>query len=280
MKNLILLFCLSLISSVNAQIQLEHTYVTNLSVNFDNSFPGDDGNMDFYVVRANGGNGNYALDLYDGATHVMYKSMPMPQDYVGTANNTLRYTDSEQPKYFISKHLFNDDDLIEFVSCVQYFNPFGNGISAPKVVISNEQGTILQTIYDRYAPRVVKTGDNTYKLLVSVGGSGVGPFYGSGSVSIDVYSLPGTLSLGQEEAYVSDSGFQGYPNPTSNKITISKHEPLSEDTQLEIFDMAGKKLQSQKVTAGTTDIVVDASDLSDGVYFYKINGVTGKFIKK
>lgn len=280
MKNIILLFCFYITISANAQIFHEHTYATNSRVNLNNSFPGDDGNMDFYVINGPQG-GPYTLDLYDGQTHLLYKSMPMPPSYTGNANNYIYFTDSELPQYFISKHLFNDDDLIEFVTCVQYFNPFGNGVSAPKIIISNEEGTIIREIFDRYAPRLAKTGDNTYKFLVSNGLHGVSsPLMGSYSVEIDVYSLPGTLNLGQEEVYLAGKNFQGYPNPTSNKITITNHESLTENTELEIFDMTGKRIKSQNVASGTTDIEVDASELSAGVYLYKINGVTGKFIKK
>lgn len=275
MKNIVLLFCISISIAVNGQIYLEHSYPTNLKIDFNNTFPGDDGYMDFYLI--NGTN----LELYDGQTHVLYKSMPLPASYTGNANNYLYFTDPEQPQYFISKHLFNNDDLIEFVSCVQYFNPFGNGISAPKIVISNEQGTILETIYDRYAPRLIKTADNTYKLLVSLGqGNVFSPIHGNYSQQIDVYALPGNLTLGQEEVYVWGKSYQGYPNPTSNKITISRQEPLTADTELEIFDLSGKRIQSQNVEAGTTDIIFDASELSSGVYLYRINGSIGKFIKK
>lgn len=275
MKPIILLFCITWISSGYAQIFPEHTYVTNDWPAFNNSFPGDDGNMDFYMMGTN------TVDLYDGETHVLYKSMPRPMSYTGTANNYINYTDpAGTPVFFISKHLFNDDDLIEFVTCIQYFNPFGNGVSAPKVVISNEEGTILYQIYDRYAPRLVKTGDDSYKLLVSLGHAGTSSMFGSGSIEINVYSIPGTLSLGQQEAYLARESFQAYPNPTSNRITISNSQPLPENAELKVYDMSGNQIQSQTVAAGTIDIIVDASQLATGVYVYKINGVTGKFIKR
>ena len=280
-KKTIFLLCIVWFSKVYSQISFEHTYITNNKPAFNNSFPNDDGNMDFYVV-----NGPFlgpnTLDLYNGETHVLYKSMPIPQTYTGTANNYIDYTDPEPPKFFISKHLFNNDDLIEFVSVIKYFNPFGNGVSAPMIVISNELGTILYQIYDRYAPRIVKRADNSYKLLVSVGSNGNNsPIYGSMSLEIDVYSLPGTLSLGQEEVYLGRESFVGYPNPASDNITISNLKPLSEVSDLEVYDMSGKLIKNQTVSAGTINIIVDTRELSTGIYIYKINGVTsGKFIKK
>ncbi|GAA4042559.1 T9SS type A sorting domain-containing protein [Flavobacterium chungnamense] len=280
MKKITLFFCIASIVTGYAQIFQEHTYVTNDRPSLNNSFPGDDGYMDFYLVNGPY-NGPYTLDLFDGETHVLYKSMPMPPSYTGFANNSLIYKDNQLPQYFISKHLFNDDDLIEFITPVQYYNPFGNGISAPKLIISNEQGTILYEIFDRYAPRLVKTGNDQYKLLVSMGHNGqYSDIIGSGSIQIDVYSLPGTLNLGQQEIYLAREAFQGHPNPTSNRITISNSQPLPENAELEVFDMSGNRIQSQTVASGTIDIIVDTSQLSTGVYVYKINGMTGKFIKK
>lgn len=267
--------------SGNAQIFPEHTYVTNDRPSLNNSFPGEDGNMDFYIVNGDPYYGPNTLDLYDGETHVLYKSMPMPSNYTGSAPNNITFSDNQIPQYFISKHLFNDDDLIEFITPVKYFNPFGNGVVAPKLIVSNEQGTILYEIFDRYAARLVKTGDEHYKLLVSLGHNGqYGGIVGSGSIQIDVYSLPGTLNLGQQEVYLTRQGLQGYPNPTLDKITISNNHPLPETAELQVFDSSGSNIQTQTVAAGTIDIIVDTSQLSTGVYVYKINGLTGKFIKK
>ena len=284
MKRIILLFCITWMASGHAQIALEHTYVnvTNQRIAFNNSFPAEDGNMDFYAFN---GPSPYqpatTLDLYDGETHTLYKSMPVPTSYNGFANDYLYFKDNQVPQYFISQHLFNDDDLFEFITQVQYYNPFGNGVSAPKLVISNEQGTILYEILDRYAPRLVKTGDNQYKLLVSLGdGGGWSPLVGSDSLQIEVYSLPGTLTLGQQEVYLERPAFQGYPNPASGSITISNRQPLPENAELEVFDMSGNRIQSQTVAAGTTDMLIDTSELATGVYVYKINGMAGKFIKK
>lgn len=73
-----------------------------------------------------------------------------------------------------------------------------------------------------------------------------------------------------------------YPNPASTNLTFDM-ENISENLNLEIFDITGKIYKSQKIS-GITNI--DVSDLSKGVYlFYLYNSdgsklSKGKFIKQ
>lgn len=67
---------------------------------------------------------------------------------------------------------------------------------------------------------------------------------------------------------------QNFPNPFNPKTTITYQLPVSSDVNLKVFDITGKEvavLVNQKQNAGTYEVAFDGSNLSSGVYFYKLN---------
>ncbi|REA62882.1 hypothetical protein DSL64_08155 [Dyadobacter luteus] len=66
-----------------------------------------------------------------------------------------------------------------------------------------------------------------------------------------------------------------YPNPASRKITISTDSKI---TNLEIFNVLGRKFYSAKSQQNTTDI--DVSSWPAGIYVIKLNGSERKFVKQ
>ena len=76
---------------------------------------------------------------------------------------------------------------------------------------------------------------------------------------------------------------QNYPNPFNPTTVISYSLPETAQVTLKVFDALGKEvatLANQKQAEGNYKVYFNATDLSAGVYFYKINA--GKFssIKK
>jgi len=74
------------------------------------------------------------------------------------------------------------------------------------------------------------------------------------------------ISTGVNE--INDNSVNIYPNPTDGIVHIS---PLSEATDIAVLDMTGQKVIEQNVNAGT-NISLDFSGLSSGVYILRING--------
>ncbi|MGH2575025.1 MAG: T9SS type A sorting domain-containing protein, partial [Ignavibacteria bacterium] len=67
---------------------------------------------------------------------------------------------------------------------------------------------------------------------------------------------------------------QNYPNPFNPTTTITYALPKFSAVEIIVFDMAGrivKTLVSEIKQAGTYSVDFDASELSSGVYFYKMN---------
>jgi hypothetical protein len=66
---------------------------------------------------------------------------------------------------------------------------------------------------------------------------------------------------------------QNYPNPFNPTTQITYQLPQQSDVRLQVFDMAGRQvatLVNESVSAGTHTVNFDASNLSSGIYLYKL----------
>jgi len=87
--------------------------------------------------------------------------------------------------------------------------------------------------------------------------------YGSG-----VWYRPLSEMLGMKEN-ISNTHFILYPNPTSNKITITEIDNYSKETTVSIFNINGQQSKSVKFT-GQDSFDLDFSTLAKGIYLLKI----------
>ncbi len=72
--------------------------------------------------------------------------------------------------------------------------------------------------------------------------------------------------------------YGNYPNPFNPQTTIRYQLQKSDKVNLAVFDNTGKKiiqLVNQPQSAGLHSVRFDASNLSSGVYFYKLSTTTG-----
>ena len=75
--------------------------------------------------------------------------------------------------------------------------------------------------------------------------------------------------------------YQNYPNPFNPQTTISYSLPQVSSVTLKVYDLMGREvaalIQNERKAPGNYEISFDASHLSSGVYFYKLQ--TERFIK-
>jgi hypothetical protein len=79
--------------------------------------------------------------------------------------------------------------------------------------------------------------------------------------------------------------YPNYPNPFISRTTIPFALPETTFVSIEVYDVQGRKvgtLMNQEMSPGFYDIPFDASNLSAGLYFYRIaggnNNLTGKML--
>lgn len=245
------------ISSLSfGQLTLENTYQTKvLGDKFTNVFNTDNG-INYYTLD----NSTNILNFYN-SNHILFKTLTIPVDSGSTLNNI----------YYPCDKLFNNDNLIEFIVTSRIPNiPPATG-STYKTKLMNENGVVIQQFVDNSNCYLVKGTTNNYKLIVNSG-------YNTTIYTYQVYSLAGTLSIAQQN--LVNKQFIGYPNPTENIINISNNIPNGENAILEVFDTTGKKVIQKNVVGENGEINLDTTELSNGVYIYKLNGQSNRFIKK
>ncbi len=258
MKKIILgLIATISISTISfGQATFEHSYTTSstedeadftvLSLGITHTFYINDA-IHYYTLN----NATNVIEIFN-SNHVLIQTINLPE----TPTKIIYLTDN----------LFNSDNFIEILYSAN------NNIK-----IINEQSIVIQTIPNKKYARVFKSDVNSYKLSVSSSGI-VSPGGGTYQLDFDIYSLSGTLSTSQQEQYLKNS-FVGYPNPTENNITITNKLEIGENGILEIFDINGKKIMEKNVIGGN-EIYLNVTQFNNGVYIYKLNGETNRFIKK
>jgi len=90
---------------------------------------------------------------------------------------------------------------------------------------------------------------------------------GNHTFTTDVNDVPGATPV----AYALE---QNFPNPFNPSTKINYSIPTEGFVTLDVYNSIGQKvanLVSESKTAGTYTVNFDASDLTSGIYFYKIN---------
>jgi len=127
-----------------------------------------------------------------------------------------------------------------------------------KIAFIEGHGTTIETQVYSYADKNVESGKYSYRLKqVDLNGS----FKYSNTVEVDV-KVPNKFELSQN-----------YPNPFNPTTTISYEIAKETNVSLKVYDVIGNEiatLVNETKPAGSYQVVFDAANLSNGVYFYKI----------
>ncbi|CAH8296040.1 putative secreted protein (Por secretion system target) [Mariniflexile fucanivorans] len=259
MKKIILTIFILTSCATFSQITFEHTYsTTGFSDNKGFFFNTDNASYHYTLDNINN-----EMHIYT-ETHSLYKTVNLPVDLGSEVTTVLFATDK----------LFNNDSLIEFIIITETpYDPI-SGITY-KMTILNENSIVIQQLGNREIAYIVKTNSNNYKLITMVG-TDANP---SNPLStVDVYSLAGTLSVNQ--VGLLSKKIKSYPNPTENLINITNPLNSNESATLSVFSVNGQLVLEKKVFENEKLIQLDVSSLPNGLYLYKINDYSNKFIKE
>ncbi len=268
---IILVITATLLSSqnANAQIALEATY-DSASSNFYMVTLEIEGEKFVKVQRTD--STMRFIKLYN-LNHSLWKtidcnSLPMFTFLMGTTLNSSRFN---YEVLYITEHLFDNDDDIEFLYgittgiCPQHFTG-----------IYNEDGTAIFTQDSAFAvvhlnvPVVAKPIYNTVngtKLILSFPCSN----------EAKVYSLPGiSTNSNMYSPENTDASLLAYPNPSSNQTTIEYNLPDGLNRgEIVLYNLNGTELKRYNVDRTFNNLILNNTDLPVGTYLYQLVTVNG-----
>ena len=98
----------------------------------------------------------------------------------------------------------------------------------------------------------------------------IGSIQGEGTICGGVNSIDSETEIDIPKLFALD---QNYPNPFNPSTTISWHTPVSSWQTLKIYDVLGNEISTlvnEEKPAGSYEVKFNASQLSSGVYFCRL----------
>jgi serine protease len=157
------------------------------------------------------------------------------------------------------------------------WDALSNGIAADSI------GPGLNCMVISAGPLNLNAGDSVTVGFAVVKGSSLGDLITNTVRAKFKYSVIGvkkisTLIPRKYELY------QNYPNPFNPVTKIKFDLPKQDEVTIKVFDILGRKaaaiLEGEKLAAGSYEFGFDASNLSSGIYFYRIQTASFSAVKK
>ncbi len=76
------------------------------------------------------------------------------------------------------------------------------------------------------------------------------------------------------------NAFTLFPNPASNFVQLQFEKPLRSEAVIEMFNVAGQRLLTQSVAAGTNNYSLNAANMPKGIYMIKVSSKEGSAIER
>ncbi len=250
------------------------------------------------VLTSEGNNSNEAQEMLQVGRDTLFVNTTMGTYYSGDGGTTFNFAKDSGGNIITSavvgnRHAFSEEHGLISVANLPVSSPYENGT----VSISTKHEDALEFVSSRAVNyfgdpdevdlrnnnkmivRNTYVSDNDMVLLAT--NNGVWRYIPS-SDSLLVNPDPNNVSISNEEEMDEAQTFtlfQNYPNPFNPTTNISFQLPSATEVTVKVYDVTGREvatlLANQKLAGGTHSLNYDASNLSSGIYLYKISA--GKF---
>lgn len=173
----------------------------------------------------------------------------------------------------ITQHTFNNDDEFEFM--VRYeLKDYDGSNESSKLILFDSKGNILKDFGSACWldwPNLLYLINNQSYIIVEKG-------YTENS-AIEIYSVPTTVNPNQlKSATISNSTLLAFPNPAKTFVNLSYNVSGVEDAEMVITDASGRVVERRIVNAMQDNLRLNVANYKRGMYFYEVQGFTGRFI--
>ena len=98
-------------------------------------------------------------------------------------------------------------------------------------------------------------------------------------LKIEIYSVPTTVNPNQlKSATISNTTLSAFPNPAKTFVNLSYNVSGVEDAEMVITDASGRVVERRIVNAMQDNLRLNVANYKRGIYFYEVQGFTGRFI--
>lgn len=268
MKQIAIVLQILIFTGIRGQILLENTYDSAATHNFCASNYAQLINVNLevsgerYILINKCGKNMKMFDIgHNILKTISLSHLPVP---AATGNQMGSFL-------YLSEKLFNSDNKMEFMYCLV--------VPSFSTIIYNEDGVVLfsEPGYPSVMPNVHQV---QYPIYNTSQGTKLILSYQDGKAK--VFSLPGVLTTALQknnsDILNSDSKSlsNAFPNPAINQTRIGYVLPNdAKEGEIVFFDPQGKEIKRFIVDSSTDFLSVSTSDLSSGVYFYRleVNGL-------
>jgi hypothetical protein len=125
-------------------------------------------------------------------------------------------------------------------------------------------------------PKVVVLGGTSHSIFYNVNNSAVSQSGITTAINNALAANATGINSVSSEAVATKIS----PNPASSELTLTLQSKENGNVNIEIYNVTGQNVKTieKAVSAGSNEIKMDVSDLSNGHYFLKANNSTVKFI--
>lgn len=262
----ILLFPIVLLGTpALGQITLEHTYEQGSSMMLGYSDP----SRQFLMVNLEQRGHTYVIvDRVNRNLH-FYDLDHNPSGSVSFASATVLNANVAVDILYISQHLFDLDDGVEFIHGNAWFD--GAVVHASTQVIDDD-GSIM---FSADGSPLVKANFHQQQYPIYSTPQGTKLILSMPNGDANVYSLAGTFTAGVT-GVVEELSAPPYPNPTTNDLYLPYTLPENEVSgTLEVLDALGNVVRSFNVNGTSKVLHIETGTLASGSYTYRILTASG-----
>lgn len=184
---------------------------------------------------------------------------------------------------YVSQNLFDLDDGVEMM----IVNDDWNSTSDFYVKIVDDNGTLIED-FKGYYP-IVDPATDHFSAIRTVGDKTYMTLMNMVDATFRVFTLPGKfqsccnctgVNTSTTKSYtVSSSSLKSYPNPVSKSVTVEYSLPLTIDNaNLVLINSVGAQIAFYPVKEDESELTIDASGLTPGIYFWFLTKTDGTVI--
>jgi hypothetical protein len=141
------------------------------------------------------------------------------------------------------------------------------GIADTAIITARDCSIIITT-----GPYDIAPGESVVAAFSILGGNGLADLQANADAAMARYNATSIDDVTDNLPVIFELS-QNYPNPFNASTTISFSLSEQQDVTLTIYDLLGRKtikLIENEKRAGSQQVTFNASDLSSGVYFYRL----------